>query len=75
MAGSSTENMDNFGTQAVERHQMIMNTDVMKHITVMNRTSVREIMLEHEKTFKEQVSFKFITFVVFSCQSLRGVAQ
>jgi hypothetical protein len=74
MAGSSTENMDNFGTQAVERHQMIVNTEVMKHITIMNHTSVREIMLEHEKTFKEQVSFKFVTSIVFLCQSIRGVA-
>ena len=62
MAGSSTEKMDNFGTRTVEHHQMILNSEVMKHINIMNRTSVREIMLEHEKTFKEQVNFKFVTF-------------
>ena len=60
MSGSSTENMENFGAQTMERHQIMMNNEVMKHITIMNRTSVREIMLEHEKTFKEQVSLKFI---------------
>ena len=63
MSGSSTENMENFGAQTMERHQIMMNNEVMKHITIMNRTSVREIMLEHEKTFKEQVSLKFMYIV------------
>lgn len=40
--------MENFPPQGMERHQIMMNT-------IMNRASVREIMLQHEKTFKEQV--------------------
>ena len=65
MSGSSSENMENFGAQTMERHQIMMNNEVMKHITIMNRTSVREIMLEHEKTFKEQVSLKVIAVHCF----------
>eukprot|EP00250_Pteridium_aquilinum_P010986 c19766_g1_i1 orf=313-4149(+) len=55
MAGSSTQSVENFTAQGMERHQIMMNTDVMKHFRIINKASVREIMLQHEKTFKEQV--------------------
>ncbi|KAH7282503.1 hypothetical protein KP509_35G033500 [Ceratopteris richardii] len=55
MAGSSTPSMEKFTSQGVEPHQIMMNAEVMKHLRIMNRSSVREIMIQHEKTFKEQV--------------------
>lgn len=49
------KSVENLTTQNMDHHQLLMNTEVMKHFTILNRTSVRDIMLQHEKTFKEQV--------------------
>ena len=51
--------MERFGASTMEEHQIPLNSDGMKHSTFMNKAYVREIMLQHEKTFKEQVDLHF----------------
>ena len=69
------KDMERFGASTMEEHQIPLNSDVMKHSTFMNKAYVREIMLQHEKTFKEQVNlhisqclFDVIAYIIlFAC--------